>query len=124
MHLRFTMDSADVHALKMSNKNSRLVYSCTAIQSKYVIRLSSFQDQYFPRERTHLASRVSNQEVEIAVALEVATVVVSVEVTEADSEEVLVADSVVETEADPVEATEVASVVVHQEAVSDCKRIN
>lgn len=89
-----------------------------------MIRLSSFQDQYFPRERTHLASRVSNQEVEIAVALEVATVVVSVEVTEADSEEVLAADSVVETEADPVEATEVASVVVHQEAVSDCKRIN
>ena len=116
------MDSA-VHALKMSKKNSRLIYSYTAIQSKCVIRLSSFLDQYYPRERTHLASRASNQEVETVVASEAVTAVVSAEVIEADSEEVLEAVSVVETEVDSVVATEVAS-VVHQEAVSDCKRIN
>ena len=86
-------------------------------------RLSSFPDQYYPRERTLLVNRASNLEVETVAVSEAETVVVSVEVIEEDSEEVPVAASVVETEADSVEVTEVAS-VVHQEAVSECRRIN
>ena len=42
-------------------------------------RLSSFQDQYYPRERTLLANRVSNPEVVVIVAAsEAAIAVVSV----------------------------------------------
>ena len=86
-------------------------------------RPSSFLDQYYPRERTHLDSRASNQEVATVVASEAVIAAVSVEVIEVDSEEVLVAASVVETEVVSVAVTEVAS-VAHPEAVSECKRIN
>jgi hypothetical protein len=89
-----------------------------------VIRLSSYLDQYCPRERTHLDSKASNLEVVTAVVSEAVIAVVSAEVTEADSEEDLAAGSVVETEVDSEAAIEAASVVEHQEAVSECKRIN
>lgn len=86
-------------------------------------RLSSYPDQYYPRTRNLLVNRASNLEVETVAVSGAVTVVVSAEVIEEDSEEVPVAAPAAVTEADSVEAIEVAS-VVHQEAVSECRRIN
>jgi len=92
-----------------------------------VTRLSSFQDQYYPRERTLLANRVSNPEVVVIVAAsEAAIAVVSVVEIEVASEEAQEVASVEATEAASEAATEVAS-AVHQEVVSeplDNRRIN
>ena len=93
------------------------------IQNRCVTRPSSFQDQYYPRGKTPLASRASNLEVGTVAVLEAVIAVVSAEVIEVDSEEVPEAVSVAETEVDSEVATEAAS-VAHQEAVSECRRIN
>jgi hypothetical protein len=88
-----------------------------------VTRPSSFQDQYYPRERILLANRASNLEEGTVAVLEAVIAVVSAEVIEVDSEEVPEAVSVAETEVDSGVAIEAAS-VAHQEAVSECRRIN
>jgi hypothetical protein len=58
-----------------------------------VTRLSSFPDQYYPRERTLLVNRALNLEVETVAVSEAVTAVVSAEVIEEDSEEVTEVDS-------------------------------
>ena len=97
-------------------------FRCTAIQNKCVTRPSSCPDQYYLRERTHLASKVLN--LEALVALEAGIAAVSVEVIEVVASEaatvvVSEAASAVGTEVVSVAEIEVASVVVHQEAVSE-----